>query len=99
MAAGLPVVATRVGGTAEAVEDGVNALLVPPGDSGALARAIDRLLADPSLAARLGQAGRQSVNDRFSMNRMVDATERLYESLLEKRCRSVVRGNAELACK
>jgi glycosyltransferase involved in cell wall biosynthesis len=99
MAAAAPVVATRVGGTPEAIEDGVNGLLVPPADSGALARAICRLLAEPALAARLGQAGCQSVSKRFSMERMVNATEQLYQSLLEKRCRVAVPSSTELACK
>ena len=58
MAAAAPVVATRVGGTPEAIQDGVNGVLVPPGDSPALARAIHQLLTDPELATRLGQAGR-----------------------------------------
>src|SRR5580765_1565348 len=58
MAAGAPVVATRVGGTAEAIEDGVSGMLIPPGDFGALARAIERLLSDRELAMRLGQCGR-----------------------------------------
>jgi glycosyltransferase involved in cell wall biosynthesis len=99
MAAGAPVVATRVGGTEEAVEDGVNGLLVPPSDPGALALGIDRLLADPALAARLSHAGRQSIRDRFSMDRMVDATERLYASLLEARGHRAVHPGTEFACK
>ncbi|MBI4485114.1 MAG: glycosyltransferase [Acidobacteria bacterium] len=99
MAAGAPVVATRVGGTPEAIEDGVNGLLVPPGDSGALARAIDRLLADPGLAARYGQAGRERIAQRFSMDRMVNATEQLYRSLLDKRRPIAVGRSTEFACK
>jgi glycosyltransferase involved in cell wall biosynthesis len=99
MAAAAPVVATRVGGTPEAIQDGVTGVLVPPGDSPALARAIHQLLADPELAARLGQAGRQLVCRRFSMDAMVQATERLYHSLLEKRRRVPTGTPAELACK
>jgi glycosyltransferase involved in cell wall biosynthesis len=87
MAAAAPVVATRVGGTPEAIQDGVTGVLVPPGDSNALARAIHQLLVDPELAARLGQAGRELVARRFSMEAMVRATERLYDSLLENRRR------------
>ncbi|MBV9380215.1 MAG: glycosyltransferase family 4 protein [Streptosporangiaceae bacterium] len=60
MAAGLPVVATRVGGTADLVRDGENGLLVTPRDPAALAAAIGRLLADPGLAARLSSAARQT---------------------------------------
>ncbi|HMJ87606.1 MAG TPA: glycosyltransferase family 4 protein, partial [Vicinamibacterales bacterium] len=88
MAAGLPVVATRVGGTPEAIEDGVNGLLVPPGDSSALANAIGYVLAHPPLAARLGRAARQSATARFSTEQMVRATGQLYESLLEQRATS-----------
>jgi len=84
MAGGLPVVATRVGGTPEAIQDGVNGLLVPPGDALALANAIGYVLAHPPLAARLGRAARQSAIARFSTEQMVSATEQLYESLLER---------------
>jgi glycosyltransferase involved in cell wall biosynthesis len=61
MAAGRPVVAAAVGGIPELVRDGVDGLLVPPGDPVALAGAIDRLIADPALAARLGASGRARV--------------------------------------
>ena len=60
MAAGLPVVATQVGGTADLVHDGVNGLLVPPGDPAALAAAISRVLADPAAAAGLSAAARRT---------------------------------------
>jgi glycogen(starch) synthase len=59
MAAGLPVVATRVGGIPEVVADGVTGLLVPAGDATALAGALDRLLGDPALTARLGRCARE----------------------------------------
>jgi glycosyltransferase involved in cell wall biosynthesis len=99
MAAGVPVVATRVGGTPEVVEDGENGLLVPPADSIALAVAIERLLADPELAARLARAGRDSVTKRFSMEQMVRATEQLYQTLLERRGRTAAAPRTEFACK
>jgi L-malate glycosyltransferase len=99
MAAGAPVVATRVGGTPEAVQDGVTGLLVPPGDCWALARAIDQLLSDRELAARLGESGRQLVRRRFSMDGMVRATERLYHTLLEKRRRVLITAHTGVACK
>jgi len=99
MAAGAPVVATRVGGTPEAVQDGVNGLLVPPGQPLALANAIGELLGNPPLAARLGQAARQSINERFSTTRMVAATEELYRSLLERRSPVAAPASTEFACK
>lgn len=82
MAAGVPVVATRVGDTAEAVRDSENGLLVPPGNPDSIADAVCRLLNEPALAQRVGQAGRKSVIDRFSIKRMVEKTGDLYESLL-----------------
>jgi glycosyltransferase involved in cell wall biosynthesis len=86
MAAGVATVATRVGGTPEAIVDGVTGLLVPPGDATAMAEAIARLLDDPGLAAALGCAARRRIEERFSVGRMVEATEQLYVDLLaEKR--------------
>jgi glycosyltransferase involved in cell wall biosynthesis len=99
MAAGAPIVATRVGGTPEAIEDGVTGLLVPPADSCALAGAICRLLADRSLAARLGAAAESSVSERFSMERMVAETERLYRTLLQSRSHAPAVAGREYACK
>jgi glycosyltransferase involved in cell wall biosynthesis len=99
MAAGVPVVATHVGGTPEAIEDGVTGLLVPPGDSHALATAITRLLEHPDLAARLGCAARESVQRRFSLEAMVRATENLYHGLLEKRRLLPLSTPTELVCK
>jgi L-malate glycosyltransferase len=86
MAAGAPTVATRVGGTPEAVADGATGLLVPPGDPAAMAGAIGRLLHEPGLAVALGRAGRVAVASRFSVERMVEATERLYVDLVGQRC-------------
>jgi glycosyltransferase involved in cell wall biosynthesis len=65
MAAGLPVVTTTVGGQPEAVSDGVNGLLVPPGNVSALGQALARLAADPDLRRRMGQAGRAEAEARF----------------------------------
>ncbi|MEJ2107788.1 MAG: glycosyltransferase [Acidiferrobacteraceae bacterium] len=59
MAAGLPIVATRVSGNVDLVHDGENGFLVPPGDKDALAQAIRRLLEDPELASRMGERSRQ----------------------------------------
>jgi glycosyltransferase involved in cell wall biosynthesis len=82
MAAGLPVVATRVGGTPEIVEDGKTGLLVSPGDPEALAAAISRLLQDRLTAKRLGQSARHQVFSRYSLEQAVSSTERLYHDLL-----------------
>ena len=69
MATGLPVVASRLSGIPELVTDGVDGLLVPPGDDAALADALARLAADPSLRARLGAAGRETVLRDFDVDR------------------------------
>lgn len=82
MAAGAPVVATRVGGSPEAVEDGVTGLLVPPRDAAALAHAMETLLGDRALARRLGLAGRRRVAEHFSLESMTREIERLYRGLL-----------------
>lgn len=82
MAAGVPVVATRVGGSPEAVEDGVSGLLVPPRDASALARGMDALLGDPVLASNLGGAAARRVVDHFSLESMTRELERLYRRLL-----------------
>ncbi|HVH30122.1 MAG TPA: glycosyltransferase, partial [bacterium] len=82
MTAGIPVVATRVGGTPEIIEDGVTGLLVPPRDSVALANAVCRMLVDRDLAARMGQAGRHRIVEHFSLAQMVRETERLYAARL-----------------
>jgi glycosyltransferase involved in cell wall biosynthesis len=78
MAAGLPVVATRVGGIPEVIEDGRSGVLVPPHDDRALAAGILRLIARPDLAARMGEAARQTVEARFSFERMVGEFQQLY---------------------
>ena len=82
MAAGVPVVATSVGGTPEMVEDGVTGLLVPPRDASALAQAIGSLLADPERGHSIGQAARLRVAEQFSLEATVRKTEELYERLL-----------------
>jgi glycosyltransferase involved in cell wall biosynthesis len=87
MAAGAPTVATRVGGTPEALVDGVTGLLVPPGDAPALTEAIVRMLENPSMAAQLGRAARQRIADTFSVTRMVNATEDIYLELLDRKQR------------
>ena len=83
MAAGVPVVATNVGGNPEVVIDGETGLLVPPKNPAALAEAICRVLLTPGLRQSFGQAGRRRVLEQFSNERMVRTVERLYGDLLE----------------
>jgi glycosyltransferase involved in cell wall biosynthesis len=85
MAAGAPIVATRVGGTTEAIAHGHTGLLVPAGDPRALSEAIARLLMEPALAGALGRAARQVAESSFSLSRMVAATEQLYRDLLAQK--------------
>src|SRR5581483_6749109 len=84
-AAGQPIVASRVGGICELIDDGRTGLLTPAGDAGALADRIVGLLSDPPLAARLGQAAREEALARYSFDRMVDAFERIYLNQLTRR--------------
>jgi glycosyltransferase involved in cell wall biosynthesis len=81
MAAGKPVVSTRVGGVPELVEDGVHGLLVEPRDPVALAEAVARLLRDPDEASRMGANGRERQQREFSLDAMVGRIEDLYEEL------------------
>ena len=74
----VPVIATRVGGTPELVEDGVNGLLVESNDSNGLHNAIVRLLDDPALRQSLIQQADQVIGERFSHKGMVEATERVF---------------------
>lgn len=85
MAAGRPVVATKVGGTPEAVIHGQTGLLVRPGDSRELARAIVRVLAHPDDARRMGEAGRRRIAEEFTIDMMVERYQCLYDELLEFR--------------
>lgn len=84
MAAGLPVVATAVGGIPELVEDGRTGRLVPPGNPEALAAALVEVLSEPDRAAEYGRAGRRSVEQTYSFERMVEQFETLYVSELER---------------
>jgi glycosyltransferase involved in cell wall biosynthesis len=79
-AAGLPVVATRVGGMPEIVAHGESGILVPPENPAALARAIRGLLADPALGKRYGAALKEKVATRFSKERMLEETFARYHA-------------------
>lgn len=78
MAAGVPVVASNAGGPAEIVEDGKNGFLIPPGDSGAIERALRSLLTEPELKTRIGQQGRLRAQERYDMKRVVQEVEKVY---------------------
>ncbi len=79
----IPVVASRAGGMPEIVEDGINGYLVPPREPEALANAIVRVLEDPLRARGFGEAGRNKVIERFSVDAMVDGTIGVYEKQLQ----------------
>lgn len=83
MLTGLPVVTTPVGSIAEAVTDGVTGLLVPPKDVAALAVAIRRLLADVTLARRLGSAARSEAAGRFNLDTMLHGMETVFHHVVE----------------
>jgi sugar transferase (PEP-CTERM/EpsH1 system associated) len=85
MATALPVIATRVGANGELVQDGSTGQLVPPSDSEALARAMIRYFSDSATVTEHGQSGRQVVERRFSLDRMVDDYHRLYGELVQRR--------------
>jgi len=84
MAAGLPVVASRVGGIPELVVDGETGLLVPPRDPQAMAAALRRLVDDPDLRRRLGAAGRARAEELFDLPAFRQAHLDLYERLLSR---------------
>jgi glycosyltransferase involved in cell wall biosynthesis len=87
MAAGLPVVASAIGGTPEAVADGETGLLVPVGDASALAERMSQIAADADLRARMGAAGRTRWEEEFRVERMVEETAALYERVVAARRR------------
>jgi len=87
MAAGLPVIASRVGGLPEIVVDGETGFLVPAGDAAALVSAIRRVAGDPRAAHEMGRLGRLRVLDRFTSTTMAAAVEGYYDDLLGRRPR------------
>ena len=82
MATGLPVIATRVGASESMIDDARNGLLVNTGKPAELATALRRLIADPTLRARLGREARSTILDHFSIGRVVDRLESAYEELM-----------------
>jgi glycosyltransferase involved in cell wall biosynthesis len=92
MAAGLPCIATEVGGVREVLGD--CGLLIPPGDREALRDAMELLAADPDLAARLGQAGRQRVEDKFTLAECARQHLRLWTEIVSGEITPPARGSA-----
>ncbi|PKN23841.1 MAG: glycosyl transferase [Deltaproteobacteria bacterium HGW-Deltaproteobacteria-21] len=88
MACGLPVVATDVGGLGELVVPGVTGSLVPPASPSALAEALTRVLSDASIRGAFGRAGRERVEKRFALSRMVERHVLLFQELLNRSSRS-----------
>lgn len=84
MAASKPVVATNVGSIAELVIDGETGYLIPTGDSDALADRILRLLRNPVLAKKMGEAGRERVKEKFTIQKMIAGYESLFVDLFQK---------------
>ncbi len=87
MEAGLPVVATRVGGLPELVEEGESGLIVPPRDPAALASAVGRLLEDPDLGERLGRRGQELRRRKWDLDSWSRQLDGLYDTLLSRRRR------------
>jgi glycosyltransferase involved in cell wall biosynthesis len=84
MAAGKPVIATRVGGTPEAIDDGINGILVPSKDISAMSSAIVRLSKDQALQKNLGEAGRQRAESHYSVETYVTRLKDLYAKYSEE---------------
>jgi lipopolysaccharide/colanic/teichoic acid biosynthesis glycosyltransferase/glycosyltransferase involved in cell wall biosynthesis len=94
MASACPVVATRVGGLPDLIEDGETGHLVPSEDAPALAAAILRVLREPDTARRLAEAARAQVRERFRAERLIGDMERLYSELLAEKGVALERGAA-----
>jgi glycosyltransferase involved in cell wall biosynthesis len=82
-ASGVPVVATRVGGIPELVEDSVTGFMCAPGDAAGIASALEKLLTDPELNSRIGTAARKQAEARFSLERQVNSLLNLWSALLD----------------
>ena len=82
MLAGLPVVATRVSAVPEVVADGETGVLVEPGDADGVAAALEALLTDRVRAQALGEAGRRRAQEEFSVARMAERTQAVYDEAL-----------------
>lgn len=82
MAAGLPVIATDVGGNSELVRQGENGLLVPPNNPKALADAVIKLVKEPDISRSMGKSGKQFIRQEFSVDKLLQEMQKRYHSLL-----------------
>jgi glycosyltransferase involved in cell wall biosynthesis len=82
MAMSLPVVATNIGGSLDQVVGGITGMLVPPGDPVRLADAVEKLMSDPELCRRMGDAARERIRQHFSLLEMTDRVERLFDETI-----------------
>ncbi|RMD92420.1 MAG: glycosyltransferase, partial [Calditrichaeota bacterium] len=85
MACGKPVVATRVGGTAEAVRDQENGYLAEPADVASLQLALEKALSDPQRLRRMGQRSREIAEQEFSLQKQISSFEKLYQQLYQEK--------------
>jgi glycosyltransferase involved in cell wall biosynthesis len=85
MALEVPSVATRIAGIPRLIEDGVNGLLVEPGDQGGLTRALEQLLTDPSLRDRIRRQARETIETRYSFALRMERLGQIYDELLRAR--------------
>jgi glycosyltransferase involved in cell wall biosynthesis len=85
MGTGRPIVASRVAGVPDVIDDGTHGLLVPDKEPALLAAAINRLLDDPALAARLGNAARQRIEQELTWEQTAARFERVYASVVRSR--------------
>jgi len=85
MRAGLPVIASNVGGVSEAVQEGETGYLVPKGNAEVLAERISRLISSPEERSQMGRAGRMRFQDNFLFERMAEQTFQLYQNLIKKK--------------
>jgi L-malate glycosyltransferase len=84
MSAGLPVIATNSGGNPELVHDGINGYLFSPDNAGQLAAMVIKVLSDPGSASRMGKAGYRIIQKNFGIEKMLNETTGLYETLLNR---------------
>ena len=79
---GKPIIATTVGGIPEVISHKSNGLLVPPANANALAEALEELLTDQILKKQIGQQARKTYEEKFTVERMVAETEKIYQFLI-----------------